>query len=80
MCANARESTAILDSYRCVDHKIARLTFGHDWASCEKADTSYTLVRARSARGFHARGIFLEKSLSKIADVFDPYPTNIPCI
>ena len=48
--------------------KIARLTWGHDGASCEQADTSYTLVRARSARGIHARGIFLGKSLSEVAD------------
>ena len=31
-------------------------------------------------RGFHARGIFLGKSLSKVADSFEPYPTNIPFI
>ena len=29
-------------------------------------------------RGFHARKIFLGKSLSKVADSFEPYPTNIP--
>jgi hypothetical protein len=26
---------------------------------------------------FHARGIFLGKSPSKVADIFDPYPANI---
>jgi hypothetical protein len=31
-------------------------------------------------RGSHARGIFLGKSLSKVADNFEPYPTNIPYI
>jgi hypothetical protein len=57
--ANARASRAILDSCRSVDSKIARLASGNRWESSFLADTSYTLVRARSARGIHARGIFL---------------------
>jgi hypothetical protein len=53
---------------------------GHARASSFLAATSQTLVRAQSARGFYTRGIFLGESLSKVADVFDPYPTNIPFI
>jgi hypothetical protein len=81
---NARVNRELLESTWSVDSKSALLvhvfTCGHDWTGCGLADTSCTLVRARSARGFPARSIFLWKSLSKVADVFDQYPTNIPYI
>jgi hypothetical protein len=78
MQANARANGSKLASYRAVDLNLALFAYVHSCTRCEKADTSYTLVHARSARG--SRGIFLRKSLSKATDVFDPYPTNIPYI
>jgi hypothetical protein len=38
------------------------------------------LVHARVPRRIRAHSIFLRKSLSKVADDFDPYPTNLPYI
>ena len=46
----------------------------------ELAVTSQTGSATRLARARHACGIFLKKSLSKVVDYLDPYPTNIPYI
>jgi hypothetical protein len=66
---------AILDSPDRAESKLAHATVAPRVIGYEQAVTSQTLVRARSARG-----IFLRKSLSKVADDFDPYLTNIPYI
>jgi hypothetical protein len=78
MRANAQASLEDLESTWSVDSYSARLASANRCESSFLADTSYTLVRAGSARVFHARGISLGKSLCKVADSFEPYPTDIP--
>ena len=57
-------TTAILDSHGCTLSKISLVTVAGPGSGYEQAVTSQTLVRARTARGIRARGIFLRKSLS----------------
>jgi hypothetical protein len=56
--------TTILDSPDRAESKIAFGTVAGPGSGYEHAATSQTLVRARTARGIRARGIFLRKSLS----------------
>jgi hypothetical protein len=43
MRANAHRSPALLESTRYVNSKSGGLRTGHEWTSCDLADTSYTL-------------------------------------
>jgi hypothetical protein len=71
MCTGAKLKTGpatllrvILDSPDRAESKIAIGSVAGPGSGYEQAVTSQTLVRARTARGIHARGIFLRKSLS----------------
>jgi hypothetical protein len=77
--ARAVVKREVLDTLRCVHSKTSLSTKSFEVSNSKKAVTSYTLVRARVPRGFHARGIFLIKeSLPKVVTDSDQYPTNIP--
>jgi hypothetical protein len=56
--------TAILGSHGCKKSKISVGSVAGPGSGYEQAVTSQTLIRARTARGIRARGIFLRKSLS----------------
>ena len=62
--AGANPPTAILDTPDRAESKFALGGLAPAGTGYEQAVTSQTLVRARSARGIRARGIFLRKSLS----------------
>ena len=66
--AAAPLARAILDSPDRAESKIAVASVAGPGSGYEQAVTSQTLVRARTARGIRARGIFLiRKSLSSAA-------------
>jgi hypothetical protein len=69
-----------LDSPNRAESKLALASVAPRGTGYEQAVTSQTLVRTRSERGFCARGFFLRKWLSKGADDFYPYPTNLSYI
>ena len=71
---------AILDSPARAESKLALGTVAPRGTGYELAVTSQTGSAARLARARRACGIFLKKSLSKVVDDLDPYPTNIPYI
>ena len=58
---------AILDRSDRDESKLALVTVAPAGTGYEQAVTSQTLVRARTARGIRARGIFPKKSLSQAA-------------
>jgi hypothetical protein len=79
MCANAWVDSTKLDSCR------AAGVLSLNWCDSPVPTSAKVLsrpsqVRLGPARGFRARGIFLRKWVSKVADDFNPYPTNIPYI
>jgi hypothetical protein len=78
MRANARPNTAEIDSTTSVDLKSARVG---RWTLVDKQFSGRHKLHfgpRAVLRGSHARGIFRWESLSKVANSFEPYPTNIP--